>query len=173
MTVRYSNSRADLTLFAMHMVARNWIYWGGFLLFAACFVDFLWSVFGSRYPLKVVLTGIVLLIAVAAVAYLILAALVSTLLSLSHTRPSFFTDHLLTASDDGLLDDSAVGSCFLRWRGFVRIHRSGRAIYVLISGDWAHIIPRRAFEDDASYDRFYQMCRERIDASKAAEGGNR
>lgn len=173
MIVRYSNSRADLIWFSMRMVPRNWINWGGFLLLAASFVFYVWSVVGSRYPLKVVLTGMVFLTAVAAVAYFALVALVSALASVGYTHPSFFTDHLMTASDDGLLDETAVGSCFLRWRGFVRIHRSSRAIYILVSDYWGHIIPRRAFEDDASYDRFYQKCRERIDASKAAEGGNR
>lgn len=87
-------------------------------------------------------------------------------------NPGFFTDHVVTIEDHGVAEETRLGRQFVGWQGIVGLRKSRSCILIYIAGTMAHFIPRRAFEDYAAYDRFYQVCRERVDASKAAEGGN-
>jgi hypothetical protein len=63
--------------------------------------------------------------------------------------------HRIVVSEDGLVESTAVGESRTSWAGVDRIEQNSDYIFVYTSPAAAHIIPKRAFEDERDAERFY------------------
>lgn len=61
-----------------------------------------------------------------------------------------------------------------RWQRFQKIERTDAYVYIYFAPGYAYIIPKRAFADEAAFERFYEKCLEYWNAAQgqnpAAEG---
>ncbi|MCL4677649.1 MAG: YcxB family protein [Alphaproteobacteria bacterium] len=62
----------------------------------------------------------------------------------------------------------------IHWQGIERVQKAADFVFLYVTGMNAFIIPKRAFADEAAFERFYQACLEYWNAAKerepAAEG---
>lgn len=100
-----------------------------------------------------------------------ISALANVVVAAVSQNPGFFTEHSIVVTEEGVREETHLGHQFVRWKGVVRVHNSGRFAQVFIASNMAHLIPRRAFPDDSAFEQFYQTCRERMEWARALEGG--
>ncbi len=82
--------------------------------------------------------------------------------------PGFYTAHFVQLTEKGLVEETDLGNQFVRWNGIVKLRKSRWSIQVFIAGNMAHIIPRRAFPDQESFENFFKTCRDRVAAAHTA-----
>jgi YcxB-like protein len=76
------------------------------------------------------------------------------------TFASWLQPTRIELSPDGLTWSSSSGNSLTRWSTFVDIATDGSAAYAYINSMQAYIIPRRAFADAASFERFVAKLRQ-------------
>ncbi|MBK6895044.1 MAG: YcxB family protein [Alphaproteobacteria bacterium] len=52
------------------------------------------------------------------------------------------------------------------WRGFERVQKVGDLVFLYTTNISALVVPKRAFADDAAFERFYQKCQEYFNAAR-------
>ena len=94
---------------------------------------------------------------------LLAAALVLTVvLSISTRRnKALFTEHTITLGDTSFTEETEFQKTDQKWSGVQKLARTQRHIFVYMSQYAAHAIPRRAFQDQAHWDSFYERCRQK------------
>ena len=60
----------------------------------------------------------------------------------------FLGDHELEIRDDGLVERTDVNESVHRWAGFHKIVTTGRYLYIFVTDNNVHIVPRRYFSSD-------------------------
>jgi YcxB-like protein len=63
--------------------------------------------------------------------------------------------HTYTVTADGLFERTAANETLVKWGGVRDLRRTASAIYVGVAPAMYHVIPRRAFDGDASYESFW------------------
>ena len=100
-------------------------------------------------------------------AVLLVAQFLFILLSYRPSRnKAFLTEHILTASDDGVVEDTAYGSSSSTWAGITKVGQNRGYIFVYVQENMAHVIPKRAFASEADASRFYDFVQSRVASTK-------
>lgn len=66
----------------------------------------------------------------------------------------------LSLDPDSIVETSDAGENKTRWSAVEKIVKHQDVIYIYISAVFAHAVPRRAFETDAEFNRFFETARE-------------
>ena len=66
--------------------------------------------------------------------------------------------HSIAIRADGVTERSAVGESRTGWEGIERIAADGQYVYLYIGPLQAHVIPKRAFQNDEEVEAFLQLA---------------
>jgi hypothetical protein len=76
----------------------------------------------------------------------------------------FLGDHELEIRDDGLVERTDVNESVHRWAGFHKIVTTGRYLYIYVTDNNVHIVPRRYFASEQEQRAFQEEIRKHINA---------
>ena len=105
-----------------------------------------------------------------ALAFLLFAGLIaiSVVLSMiSSKNKTVLTDHTLTLNEESFFEETVYNRTEQTWNSVQKLARTRRHILIYIAQYLAHVVPRRAFQDDAEWNAFYQFCVERTKDTQA------
>lgn len=167
-SIRYSNTRTDSFRSSASATFRN-----AFLLTVVIIGSGLvgmtqWKALIKESPWPIVAITVTLVSTIWSVAWLLLAAVINGLVAACSKNPGFFTEHAMTLNVDGVVEETHLGTQFVRWDGIVKLRKSRWFIQIFIASNLAHFVPRRAFTDQDSFDRFCETCRDRVAAARTA-----
>jgi hypothetical protein len=66
------------------------------------------------------------------------------------------TEHTVSIDENGLTEETVFNRSEFKWAGIQKLVRSDRHIFVYVSPNAAHVIPRRAFASPTEWDEFFQ-----------------
>jgi hypothetical protein len=69
------------------------------------------------------------------------------------------TEHTITLSDANFVEETTTNSSVCLWSGVQKLARTPWHIFIYVSKQAAHVIPRRAFNNDADWEAFYSFCK--------------
>jgi YcxB-like protein len=75
--------------------------------------------------------------------------------------------HELEIRDDGLLERTEVNESLHRWPGFHKIATTGNYLYIYVTDNNVHVVPRRAFPSDADLIAFRAELERHMKAAAA------
>lgn len=75
-------------------------------------------------------------------------------------------EHELEIRDDGLVERTDVNESLHRWAGFHKIARSRRHLYVYVTDNNVHIVPRRGFGSEQEEEAFRSELERRVAAAR-------
>jgi hypothetical protein len=92
---------------------------------------------------------------------------ISVVLSMiSSKNKTVLTDHTLVLADEGFVEETPYNRTEGKWRGVQKLARTRRHIFIYIAPYMAHVVPRRAFQDDAEWNAFYEFCKQRTQGAE-------
>jgi hypothetical protein len=71
---------------------------------------------------------------------------------------SLLCEHTITLEDDAIVEATPYGEARNLWSGIYQVVDAADYIYIFITPDSAHIIPKLAFPDTESAQRFYERA---------------
>jgi hypothetical protein len=77
-----------------------------------------------------------------------------------------FRSVTVVISSQGLICSDETGRNHAYWKAFSSVAKTRKHIYVYLSTGPAYVVPRRAFPDQESFDRFAESARESIELAK-------
>ncbi len=162
-TVRYEQSLADLLWFTAHSNLRSPV---GRIVYALLALYAFYVAYLSNPHAR---TGAdlvaAILLSLALVAGLAIAtAVLTALATISRANRTVLTEHTITVTDAGLVEETKFNRTEQKWAGVTRLSRTRRHIFVYVARNAAHAVPRRAFPDAAAWDAFYERLRAGIGA---------
>jgi hypothetical protein len=164
MQIRYTNTFRDILAFCLYHYARSPIvlasYAFGGALLSLTIVQAVQSLPGNT-PLYVKAFAFLF---VEFLALTLVGALYAALLVLSmvsRRNKTVLTDHRFALAPESFVDETAYSKTEFKWSAVQKLARTRRYIFVYVAQHAAHVIPKRAFQDDAEWNAFYQFCRER------------
>ncbi len=80
-----------------------------------------------------------------------------------------FIRHKMCFSLQGIHNDTNLSNAYVSWVGVESVERGDSSIYIYLTGMMAWIVPKRAFADEAAFERFYEKCLEYWNAAKGRE----
>jgi hypothetical protein len=98
------------------------------------------------------------------IAFVIMAVTVGlgTVLSLiSKRNKTFYAENTFTLDEEGFIAESRYGKAELKWAIVQKLARTKNHIFIYVAQYAAHVIPRRAFRDDAEWNEFYAFCKQK------------
>jgi hypothetical protein len=156
--IRYENSFTDLLWFAAHRNRHSPVVLTVYALLAgyAFYVGYISNPRARSLAHLVAAVGV----SVAIVGLLVIvSAILIALAMASRENRTVLTEHTITLTDTGLLEETRFNRTEQKWAGVTRLARTRRHIFVYVSRDAAHVIPRRAFADAVACDAFYERLR--------------
>jgi hypothetical protein len=155
-------SLADLLWLQSYTYRRSPLIVGFSLLFTLYVVYRIYSA-GSpassplvRWAATLVVSAIVIGVWLVLVGIFIVVAMVS------RANRTLLTEHVVTLTDAGLIEETSFQRTEQKWAGIVRLARTRRHIFAYVSQYAAHVIPRRAFSDAGAWDQFYAQLQARV-----------
>jgi hypothetical protein len=107
-----------------------------------------------------------------AVIYLVvtvpLLALLTLALVMSKKHRGVVGEHELIIQEDGLLERSTFNESLHRWAGFDRIVTSGQYLYIFVTDQNVHVVPRRSFGSVGEFEVFRAELHQHMRASNPA-----
>lgn len=174
MKISYTNTLRDMLTFHCYHMWRSPVL----LVMTLGCLAFMSSLFfqasapdpAHHYGLTARVVGTVLFAAalLAILAAVQLAIVVVQLIS-RHNR-TILTGHTLTLGEDGFASETIYAHADYRWHAVQKLRRTPRYLFIYVTQSGAHVIPRRAFHDDADWNAFYDFCQRRIAALPRATG---
>jgi hypothetical protein len=163
--IRYTNTLSDILHLNAYVFAHLRLLWLIYLVFYihAFYTGFSGMAEASAHVL--VRVGVAGFVAFLVILFLIVVTnlITAILLIFIYRRDrGFLTEHSITISDRGLIEETEVNRTEVKWTAITRVVRTRRYILVFLSPIMAHIIPRRAFADSAECDRFYSELQSRV-----------
>lgn len=67
--------------------------------------------------------------------------------------------HRVALEEDGLHEETRVGTAFVKWSGVVEVRDAGDYILVFIDRSIAHVVPKRAFASGAEARHFLELAK--------------
>jgi hypothetical protein len=74
--------------------------------------------------------------------------------------------HTLLISEDGLVETTEVNESRWAWTGIERVEQIEHYIFIFVSSNAAHIIPKRAFASTEEVTQFYNAAKTLLDRAK-------
>jgi hypothetical protein len=79
----------------------------------------------------------------------------------------------ITLTEDGIFQSSPSGYSVRYWSAISRVETAEDRLYLYTIFETGHMVPRRAFADEAAWDAFVAAARRYRDRAAAAPGGAR
>jgi hypothetical protein len=166
MTIRYQNSFRDVIAFCFYHYPRAPVTIGSYgILFAV--LSFI--IFQALPKDGSVVTKIVLFAVMEVIAFSVLAAVLalSVVLSMvSRRNRTFLTEHTIVLGEQIFTEETVYNKTEQKWTSVQKLARTRRYIFIYLAQHMAHVVPRRAFRDDAEWDAFYDYCSQRTQATR-------
>ncbi|EDY15941.1 hypothetical protein CfE428DRAFT_6552 [Chthoniobacter flavus Ellin428] len=161
-SIQYTNTFADILSFSAYTYSRSPVMLALYsLLFGfACISSYTAVPASAALGIRLLTTAIMVLLFM--LAFFIFFSVIVLLSLISKANKTFLTQHTITLADTGLIEETEFNRTEQRWPGIPRLVRTRRYIYAYISQYAAHVIPRRAFSDAASWESFYEELQSRV-----------
>ncbi len=161
MIIKYRNSYGDILAFCFYHYPRS-PFVAGSCAVSIALISLVATTAASREggPVVRILSFFLIML----VASLFFAALfaISVLLSISSSKnKSVLTEHTITLTPANFTEETAFNKMEQNWAIVQKLARTRNHIFIYIAQHMAHVIPRRAFSNDAEWNAFYDYCRER------------
>src|SRR5665213_1961298 len=154
-TIKYCLNRWDILRWHFYHLARNRVLIGFYLMVT------LWMVWdGLRAPeMATRTTGFKIFFAAFFVAAMFCVVCGLTMFTrvcvvMSKKYRGFLGEHELEIRDDGLVERTDVNESLHRWTGFHKIIVTGRYLYIYVTDNNVHIVPRRHFASELELKAF-------------------
>ena len=102
------------------------------------------------------------------IAFCLLAAVfaLSVVLSMvSRKNKTVLTEHTIMLSEASFTEETPYNKTEQKWTIVQKLARTKGYIFIYVAQYTAHVVPRRAFRDDAEWEAFYEYCRQRTHAA--------
>lgn len=171
MNVRYSLSRRDLFSATVSRLFRNWWFWLAAVLFGggAATKNTLEILRQRSWEIALLGAGAMLLVAVL-MFFVMLPVFLGTITCII-VRKEFLGERWVSLTVDGVDGEMSFARTSLPWSRSMRVWRTKRLIGLDVANQPIHLVPRRAFADEAAFAQFFQTCVERIEAAGTLDGG--
>jgi YcxB-like protein len=126
------------------------------------------SVFQALPKDRDAVTQVITFAIVELVALSLLAAVfaLSVVLSMaSRKNKTVLTEHTIVLAEESFTEETPYKKTEQKWTIVQKLARTKSYILIYVAQHSAHIVPRRAFRDDAEWDAFYEYCRQRTQAA--------
>jgi hypothetical protein len=169
MTVQYRNSISDLLWFNAHTIPRL----RGMQILSLVIVLVFGYLFASTLrPMQAPVPMKWAVFTVLMIGALLFVAVTTVLFTLVSSFPRYGRaireEHTVSLTEGGIVEQGAHSRHTIAWAGVLRVSRTSRAVLIYLTETGAHIIPRRAFGNDADFDRFFRFALERATSTGAA-----
>ena len=163
--VQYKNTLTDVLWFSAYTYSRSPVILALYsIVFAfACFSAYTSVPASTPLVARILTTAIV--VAVFLVIFLFVLGVFLALSVLSKANKTILTQHSITLAETGLIEETEFNRSEHKWTGIPRLGRTRRYIFAYISQYAAHVIPRRAFSDAATWESFYEELQSRVQRS--------
>src|ERR1043165_2690233 len=166
MTIRYRNTFRDVMAFCLYHYPRAPVTIGSYgILFAV--LSFI--IFQALPKEGNVVTKILVFSAMEIIAFLALAVVLalSVVLSMvSRRNRTFLTEHTIVLGEEIFTEETVYNKTEQKWTSVQKLARTKHYLFIYLAQHMAHVVPRRAFRDDAEWDAFYDYCRQRTQATR-------
>ena len=159
----------DIFRVSLGVISKSWFLWGCCVFGVGAST---WLQFNSEFPPTTVfefasdvceftarwVSGVI--------AFTVVMALSSVLQSAS--TPGVYCVHDFEVRDEGLFESTTANQTLTYWSVIPRVNKSNH--YIVIFPAWwhTHIIPRRAFLDEDSFEAFFHLIQQRINNSRVS-----
>ena len=165
MTVRYKITFRDLLAFCFYHYLRSPILVATYGI-GLVFISFVVFQMLPKDGSAIANTITFLVIDFIALALLAGIAATSIVLSMiSRRNKTFLTDCTMTLGENGFISETPYARSEQKWAIVQKLARNNNYIFLYVAQYMAHVIPRRAFRDDAEWNSFYEFCRQRTQAA--------
>ncbi len=160
MSITYTNTRLDSVKWFLYRICRNRLYW---CLIIAMTAIYTWlssrgwppKVVGSNFEKMFLATSFFLIYFTV---QWTIALVVGVLFVLCNRSPGFHTQHSLTIAPGGFVEETSVNRTEHKWAGVQKVVKRQKYLMIYIGSNQAHIVPRRAFNNQADWDLFCAEC---------------
>ena len=115
---------------------------------------------------KVITFAVVELIALSLLAAVLALSVVLSMAS--RKNKTVLTEHTILLAEESFTEETPYNKTEQKWTIVQKLARTRSYIFIYVAQYSAHIVPRRAFRDDAEWDAFYEYCRQRTQAAHIA-----
>jgi hypothetical protein len=70
----------------------------------------------------------------------------------SRRNKTLLPEHTITLADASFTEETAYNKTDHKWSGVQKLARTRRHIFIYVAQHAAHVVPRRAFRDDAEWE---------------------
>jgi hypothetical protein len=149
MTVKYSLARPDILRWQFYLLIRNRVLIAFGLIVSLALV---WQAL-STPELAARSTGFKIIYALffTAAMFCIVGSVTMAMMLcmvMFKTYRGFLGDHELEIRDEGLVERTDVNESIHRWVGFHKLVTTGRYLYIYVTDNNVHIVPRRYFASE-------------------------
>ena len=118
------------------------------------------TIFGvsDEYPLIVTIITFMIMEIPFILGYFILIFLTIVLANISKMNKTILTDCVVTLDADTVSTESKFARAEYKWNAIQKIVRTRYYLFLYFMQHGALIIPRRAFQSDEDFDKFWQEC---------------
>ena len=158
MSITYSNTRWDSVRWYLHLGIRHWFNWCLTICMSVnvTWIGAKWLPEGSSAFAKAFSLATLFLIFFVGLWVLVLA--LGALITLVSRNPGFFTQHSLTISPEGFVEETSINRTEHKWDGVLKVVRQPNYLLIYIASNQAHVIPRRAFQTQTEWESFCSSC---------------
>jgi hypothetical protein len=163
--VQYKNTFADVLWFSAYTYSHSPVMLALYSIIfgVACFLAYA-SVPDSETLAVRILTAAVMVTIILSLYFLVFGVFI-VLSLISKANKTILTQHTITLAETGLIEETEFSRTEQKWIGIPRLVRTRRHIFAYVSQYAAHVIPRRAFHDVASWNSFYEELQSRVQRS--------
>ena len=169
MTIRYQNTFRDIMAFCFYHSLRLPFFIGvsvvGFALLSLMVFHTVFQVRPENYDAvtKVIVFAIVEIMVLSCLAALFALSVVLT--NVSSKNKTVFTERTIMLGEDSFTEETPYKKTEQKWAIVQKLARTKSYIFIYVAQHEVHIVPRRAFRDDAEWDAIYEYCRQRTRAA--------
>jgi hypothetical protein len=168
MTIRYKNTFRDVMAFCFYHYPRTPFVIGFYGIgFGLVSVATFRSLPADLSPVAKIITFLIIEL----ILFVLIAggfAITVVLSMVSRRNKTVLTEHTLTVADGSFVEETAYNKTDYKWAGVQKLARTRSYVFIYISQHAAHVLPRRAFQNDAEWHSFYDFCKHRIETVAAA-----
>jgi hypothetical protein len=161
MTSQYRNTFGDLMAFCFYHYMRSPVFIGSFV-FGFLFMSLL--IFQTLPKDAEIMPRVITFVVLELVNFCLLTGLMGAAIMLSmisRKNRTVLTEHTITLREDGFVEETAYNKTEHKWISVQKLARTRKYIFIYIAQHMAHVVPRRAFRDDAQWDAFFTYCKQR------------
>lgn len=162
MVVRYRNTFWDIVRYAAytytHTPALLWLY----AAMSAMVLYVAYALTGTVefWTVRILMTVILFVLMVGTI--FVVTAIFVVLSMISGANRTILTEHTITISDGGLVEETAFNRTEQKWTGIPRLICTRDYIFAYVSQYAAHVIPSRAFANAQEFQDFFQELQSRV-----------